>query len=299
MFNAHRATIATALSAALLSATSAAFGAVNTGWTQLSPSPPGVLKSVAAFPSGVYALTSTGIYYDFVWNNPAVWTFVTTTDAVQIASDSFDNLYILSKTGVPQKWTGTAFTWVDPVNSPGTSGSSCQMAKDIAVGESGRVYVTGCAGVNPGNNQLVTTWPGRNWGAVSIGPTNVSLVAVAANQLNAGAWVVDAKGGTWLVSLNGDSPQQYARPEYIGGSSPPTRNPPSPQPHTIGLFGGSNQVLGIAGGNPNGSGDFPIAFWANPGWSSPYLGGWAHILSANSYTAAVLAVNVIFVYSLN
>lgn len=283
MFNARYATIAATLSAALLSVGSSAFGAINTGWTQLSPSPPGTIISVAAFPAGVYAATTSGIYVDYLVNNPAIWYYVSSTVATQITSDSGDNLYIINKQGVPQKWTGTSFTWIDPVNSPGAGNNGCPRPSDIAVGEYGHVFVVGC-----GNNELWSTSPSSNWGQVGIGPSNVNLVAVGANQIDASEWVIDANGGTWLVNLSGNSAQQYARPEYL-----------QPRPHAIGVFGGSNQAMGIGGGNPNGNGDYPIVFWANPGWSWPYLGGWAHMVSTNSYTAAVVAANLIFAYSLD
>ncbi len=299
MYRPRHATMALAFSSALVAAASSAFGAVNTEWTFI-PGPPGFVNSIAAFPAGVYASSTNGIYaaYNPSWTS-GTWTLVVSTPSnkvKQITSDVGEGLYIINSQGFPQQyqWNGKFANFPPGVaNSPGLGqNNGCSSPTDMAVGEDSWTYVVGC-----GNNEFWAAHPktassgGVNWGAIRIGSSSNTLVAVAANQMVAGAWVIDSAGGTWFVNESGSSAQQIARPEFL-----------QPASHQIGLFGGLNNVMAIGGGNVDQGDDHGIVFWENPGWVGPYLGGYAHTISVNQYTAAVLAVvdvNDIYVYSLD
>ncbi len=72
----------------------------------------------------------------------------------------------------------------------------------------------------------------QNWSAIRIGSNSNTLVAVAANQMVAGAWVIDSAGGTWFVNESGSTAHQIARPEFL-----------QPTSHQIGLFGSLNNAM--------------------------------------------------------
>lgn len=142
--------------------------------------------------------------------------------------------------------------------------------------------------VGCGSNQVWAKLSVGNWGAFTCCGT-ANIVAVGANQLDDHEWVIDATGATWLINSSGGGGTPVARPDPLNAIS-----------HSIGIFGPSHQVLGL-GGTANQNSDLPTQFWANPGWST-FLGGFGKILSANNYTAAIVAGagagRQVFVYSL-
>ena len=298
MYNPRGATIALAFSAALL-AESSAFGSVNTNWTNV-PGPPSMVTSVAAFPGGIYAATSNGIYVTYIYSNPGPpwpWSLVTNTvpisSAGAITSDEYANLYIINQSGVPQQWNGSSFQTLGAnVIHPGTGNQYCPTPQDIAVGQAGLVLVAGCK-FGAEYIYQYTIGSNQNWGELPGFGLAVPM-AVGASQMSPGAWVVDSTGATWLVTESASqccTVKQYARNDYV-----------QPVPHSVGVWGGVEQALVVAGGSANGNKDHAIWFWSNPGWAPYYLGGWGHAISVNQYTAVVLAVvgtNSIWYYSLD
>ncbi len=300
MNNTLRVTITAAFSAALFAAESSAFA--NSGWQFVASPQNESVTSVAAFPDGAYVNTKSGNIY-IQYFNIGTWQLVVSASnpslpAVQITSDENHNLYILSNKksksgGVPQIWSSGAF-----VNYPTTDGTApgengnCSNPSDLAIGPNGTIYVAGCisgevdglAGYIYAASPAINGNLPINWFPRVVSSNRVT--AVAANQLNGDAWLLDSAGLTYYVNSN-FVVGPVGRPECVqsllsGGITG----------HTMGLWGGLNQGM-VLGCSANQNEDYTICFDLTGGtgsqtqWQCSYLGGYAHNISVNQYTAVV------------